>query len=191
MPSPNILCAAALATWLFIAVWSDVRTRRIPNLLVLMGIVSGFAIQVLATPGDGLFDGGWGGIGTVQASLGLLAGLLLFMPLYVIRAVGAGDVKLLAMTGVWLGPKLVLGAALLTLVAGGVMALVVMFSTRSSRQVLSNVQTMLTTAVVGVHAGKFTPLDAPASGSVRLPYALAITAGTLAQVGWLLVHASR
>ena len=123
------------------------------------------------------------------ALLGLAAGLALFMPLHLLRAVGAGDVKLLAMVGVWLGPWLLLGATLLTLLAGGLLAVVVMLATRSSRQVLGNVRTMLTTTLIGVHAGRLAALDAPTPSAVRLPYALAIAAGTLAQVGWLLAHA--
>jgi prepilin peptidase CpaA len=189
MPAPDILCTLILSAWLLIATWTDVRQRRIPNLLVLAGMLSGLALQVLAPSGSGLFAFWWGGLGLAQALFGLLAGLALFMPLYVLRAVGAGDVKLLAMVGVWLGPKLLLGAALLTLLAGGVMALLVMFASRSTRQVLTNVRVMLTTVMVGAQSGKVLPLDAPIANSVRLPYALAITVGTLAQVAWLLTHA--
>ena len=188
MPSPAILCALALAAWLLLAAWADIRSRRIPNALVLAGIVCGLTLQVLAPQGGGLFAFWWGGLGAVDALLGLLAGLALFMPLYLLRAVGAGDVKLLAMVGVWLGPKLIFGAALLTLVAGGLLALLAMLATRSSRRILANVRFMLTTAMVGASAGKFAPLVAPAASGMRLPYALAIAAGTLAQLVWLLAR---
>ena len=188
MHSPAILCALALAAWLLLAAWADIRSRRIPNALVLAGIVCGLTLQVLAPQGGGLFAFWWGGLGAVDALLGGLAGLALFMPLYLLRAVGAGDVKLLAMVGVWLGPKLIFGAALLTLVAGGLLALLAMLATRSSRRILANVRFMLTTAMVGASAGKFAPLVAPAASGMRLPYALAIAAGTLAQLVWLLAR---
>lgn len=188
MLSLNTLCALVLAAWLMVAVWFDVRERRIPNLLVANGIVWGLALQSFAPQGTGLFEFWWGGLGPWQALFGLAAGLALFMPLYLLRAVGAGDVKLLAMVGVWLGPQLLLGATLLTLLAGGVLAIVVMLASRSSRQVLTNVRVMLTTALVGVQAGKLAPLDAPPPGSVRLPYALPIAVGALAQVVWQLTH---
>ena len=176
------------AAWLAIAVWFDIRQRRIPNLVVLNGVVWGLVLQTLAQPGGGLFAFWWGGIGPWQALLGLGAGLALFMPLYLLRAVGAGDVKLLAMVGVWLGPQLLLNATLLILLAGGALAIVVMVASRSSRRVLTNVRVILTTALVGAQAGKLAALDAPAPGGTRLPYALAIAVGTLAQVGWLLAH---
>jgi prepilin peptidase CpaA len=126
----------------------------------------------------------------VSATLGLLTGLALFMPLYIFRAVGAGDVKLLAMVGVWLGPQFTLAAALLTLLAGGLLAIIVMLASRSSLQVLANVRMMLTSVMIGAHSGRLVPLDAPAEVSTRLPYALAIAVGSLAQVGWLLVQSS-
>lgn len=191
MPSPDILCTLALAAWLAVAVWFDLRQRRVPNMLVANGIVWGMALQTLAPHGGGLFEFWWGGIGAWQALLGLGAGLAMFMPLYLLRAIGAGDVKLLAMVGVWLGPQLLLGAALMTLLAGGVLAVVVMLASRSSRQVLTNVRVMLTTTLVGVQAGKLAPLDAPPPGSVRLPYALPIAVGVLAQVVWQLTHSGQ
>jgi len=191
MPSPNILCAIVLAAWLAIAVWFDLRQRRVPNLLVANGIVWGVALQALAPHGAGLFEFWWGGLGVWQALLGLGAGLAMFMPLYLLRAMGAGDVKLLAMVGVWLGPQLLLSATLVTLLAGGVMAIAVMLASRSSRQVLTNVRVMLTTTLVGAQTGKLAPLDAPPPGSVRLPYALPIAVGALAQVMWQLTHSGQ
>jgi prepilin peptidase CpaA len=105
MPSANFLCAATLAGWLLGAVWFDVRERRIPNKIVAGGMLCGLVLQTLAPQGSGLFEFSWGGLGPWQALLGLAAGLALFMPLHLLRAVGAGDVKLLAMVGTWLGPQ--------------------------------------------------------------------------------------
>ncbi|HXD07587.1 MAG TPA: prepilin peptidase [Burkholderiaceae bacterium] len=189
MPAPQLLCTLALSGVLLAAVISDVRTRRIPNLLVAAGMLAGLALQVLAPHSEGLFAFWWGGLGLAQALLGLLAGLAIFMPLHLIRVVGAGDVKLLAMAGVWLGPKMLPGAVLLTLLAGGVMALVAMLASHSTRQVLANVRVMLTSALIDVQLGRPAALDAPAPGAIRLPYALAIAIGTLGEVGWVLLHA--
>lgn len=191
MTTASVLCAIALCAWLLTAAVIDLRTRRIPNWLVGSGMLCALALHALAPAGTGLFAFWWGSPGVSQSLYGLLAGLALFMPLYLLRAVGAGDVKLLAMVGAWLGPQLLFGATLLTLLAGGVMAIVVMLSSRSSVQVLTNVRVMLTTTLVGMHAGKLAALDAPPPGSVRLPYALAIAVGSLAQVGWQLAHAGR
>ena len=53
---------------------------------------------------------------------GLALGLLLLLPLYLLGACGAGDVKLMAMTGAFLGPQDALGAILMTFLAGGLLA---------------------------------------------------------------------
>jgi len=184
--SPAMICLLTLAAWLAGAVWFDLRERRIPNSWVAAGLVCGIALQALAPTGGGLFDRSWGSLGLGQALLGAAAGLALFMPLYVLRALGAGDVKLLAMAGAWLGPQLLLGATLLTLLFGGALSLVVMLASRSSLQVLGNVRAMLVTTMLSAQAGRVAPLAAPSASRVRLPYAVAIALGTLGQLGWQL-----
>ena len=189
IPGPALLSAGALIALLLAATVIDVRTRRIPNALVASGTLIALAVHAIAPAGDGLFAWPWGSIGVVQSLLGVAAGLALFMPLHLLRALGAGDVKLLAMVGAWLGAPLLVGATVLTLLAGGAMALFVMVFSRTSRQVLGNVRFMLTTALIGAQTGRLAALEAPLASSVRLPYALAILAGTGAQLAWQLAQA--
>jgi prepilin peptidase CpaA len=190
MQTPALLCACVLGTWLLIAAASDIRSRRIPNWAVAGGMLCGLGLHAVAPSGQGLFSFWWGGLGIGSALLGLLAGLALFLPLRAMRVLGAGDVKLLAMVGAWVGPQLVVVTTLLTLLAGGVMAVVMMFATGSGRRVMNSVRLLLTTSLLGVHTGRLTPMDATLTSGVRLPYAVAIAAGTLAQVVWLLSHAA-
>jgi len=103
-----MLTLAVLATGLAIAVVTDVRTRRIPNLLTASMAIAGFVIAVLGL-----------GVTPAQAALGLLVGLVVMMPGHVIGATGAGDVKLMAVIGILVGPSVVLKAFLYTAVAGG------------------------------------------------------------------------
>ena len=188
MNTPDTLSALILGAWLLLASVGDVHLRRIPNWVIVGGVFSGLGLQVFTPGGHGLFSFWWGGLGLGPALLGLLAGFALFLPLHLLRVLGAGDVKLLAMVGVWLGPALLLPVTLLTLLAGGAIAIVMMFASGMARQVLVNVRLLLTTFIVGAHAGKFTTLDTSATSGVRLPYALAIAAGTAAQVVWMLLH---
>ena len=190
MQTAGLACAAVLGALLVVAAVSDIRTRRIPNALVAAGMLTGVAVQWLTPDGSGLFAFWWGGLGPASALFGLLAGLALFMPLHLLRVVGAGDVKLLAMVGTWLGPQALLGATLATLVAGGLMALSIMAAKRSARTVLGNVRLMLTTAMLGLQAGTPQAFDRTLASGIRMPYAVAIALGTLTQVAWLLAHAS-
>src|SRR5438445_9364994 len=98
-----------------LATQADVRTRRIPNRLtgpaLLLGIAVHAALQGPAGAGNAL-------LGAVVAG-----GLLL--PGWFSGFMGAGDVKLMAAVGAWLGYPQGMWAALFALIAGGVMALVV------------------------------------------------------------------
>lgn len=166
-----ILCA--------LAVIHDLLFRRIPNGLMVAGAVLGILFQALAPAGEGLFHFPAGSLGLTAGLLGGLTGLGLFMPMYALRALGAGDVKLLAMLGTWLGPTAVGWVALWTLLAGGVLALVVAVCTGALRRVLANLHFMLTTTVLQAQAGHCPTVDAPVQPTGRLPYAVAIAAGTL------------
>lgn len=105
---------AVLALGLGAAVFTDVRTRRIPNWLT--GAIAGAAF--------GLAFGG-GPVTPVRALLGLLVGLVLMLPGHVIGATGAGDVKLMAAVGAVVGPDVIFRAFLYSAVAGGVLAITV------------------------------------------------------------------
>src|SRR5262245_47024348 len=111
-----------------VACVTDVRTRRIPNVLTF-----GAAIAAVATHA-------WlGGVEGLRTSVtGWLVGALLFFPLFALRGMGAGDVKLLAAIGAWLGPTSTVMVAFYSTLAGGVMALVVALHAGYLRQALRN-----------------------------------------------------
>ena len=181
-PSLTLLAFAAL---LLTAVGCDLRTRRIPNALVGLGIALGLLFQTLAPIGEGLFAAPGTALGLVSAIVGALVGLALFLPFYAMRVMGAGDVKLLAMVGVWLGAHGVAWAALWTLAAGGAMALAVALATGVLRQVLYNVRVMCAASLRRMRGD---PGLVRTTG--RLPYALAIVCGTAAELVRQLMHAS-
>ena len=101
-----------LSLGLAAAVFTDVRTRRIPNWLT----------GAIAAAGFGLAFGG-GTVTPMRAALGLLVGLVLMMPGHVIGATGAGDVKLMAAVGAVVGPDMALRAFLYSAIAGGILAI--------------------------------------------------------------------
>ena len=105
----NLVVLALLCAILAVAVYGDVRSHRISNTLSLLGLITGLALQLL---GSGLH-------GLTSGLLGAGVGLACFAPFYLLRAMGAGDVKLLAAVGAFLGPQGALYAALFSLLAGG------------------------------------------------------------------------
>ncbi len=186
---PAILLAAVLAC----AVATDVRSRRIPNKLVLLGLLSGLALQATVTPGAGLFSEPFGALGLLQGGAGMLVGLVLLLPMYALGAMGAGDVKLMAVIGTFLGPLEVLGAGLSSVLAGGVLALLVALFQGSLRKVTGNVKVMVLGSVLRGMSGGSARIDAPPAATGQLPYAVAIASGTVAYLlltryfGWSLL----
>jgi len=186
---PIVLFACLLA-W---AVASDVRSRRIPNQLVLAGIVAGLALQATVTPGAGLFSEPFGALGLLKGAAGMVIGLLLLLPMYALGAMGAGDVKLMAMIGTFLGPLDIIGAGLSSLLAGGVLSLSVALVQGSLGRVTGNVKTMMLSSVLRGLSGGSARVDAPQAATGQLPYAVAIACGTVAYLlltryfGWSLL----
>ena len=115
MPEPlsNQPLISALLLLLAIALLSDLQDRRIPNVLVVIGLVTGVALQT--------WFAGLSGI--MIAGTGACVGLLCFLPFYVSGGMGAGDVKLMAMCGAFLGPLYVVLAAVASLTVGGVLGI--------------------------------------------------------------------
>jgi prepilin peptidase CpaA len=178
----ELACLVALAVVLGVAAASDLRSRRIPNVLVICGLATGLFFQSVAPEGHGLLARWFGSVGLLQGLYGVLAGLAIFLPFYMLRTLGAGDVKLLAMLGAWFGPHPMVGVAIFTMLCGGLLALGVAWWTRSLRQALGNIGFMLTDALVRVYATGQTAVSAPARTTGRLPYAIAILAGTACEV---------
>jgi len=111
MTSYQILAVAVA----LVAAVTDVRSHRIPNVLT-------FGAMLVAVLAHGYTDG-WSGAGFGVA--GWFVGALLFFPFFALGGMGAGDVKLLAAIGAWLGPAAIVWVALYASIAGAVMALAV------------------------------------------------------------------
>jgi prepilin peptidase CpaA len=102
------------------AAWIDYFQRRVPNWLNAALAVSGLAAQTVFFGWDGLADG----------FLGLLVGFGLLIGFWVLHGMGAGDVKLMAAIGAWLGPWLTLVAFAAGAVIGGVIVVVLIVLSR-------------------------------------------------------------
>lgn len=136
---------------------TDLQRRRIPNWLT-------FGAWLLALPVQMMVHGPAAGISTW--ALGWLTGFGIFLPVYLLRGMAAGDVKLMAAVGAWLGASLAAWIALVCFVIGGAWALMLVLATGKGRQLLRNLGGIALTGQAG-----------PSVGS--LPYGVAIAAGTL------------
>jgi prepilin peptidase CpaA len=169
--------AIALAALLLAAVVTDLRSRRIPNRLVITGLALAIVVHATAlmTGASPLAGPAWW-----SPVAGLLTAGLALMPLYLLRACGAGDVKLMAMAGAFLGAPAALRAVLFTLLAGGVLSIVFMLGRGVAAQAWDNLRFLTTDWLLRLRGGgqgiAFAPL---ATTAARLPYGVAISAGAL------------
>ncbi|MGO4376892.1 A24 family peptidase [Pseudoduganella sp. RAF53_2] len=176
----RLLPIIALGLIFISAMRSDLKERRIPNALVLGGLITGLVMQSILKPGMGLFNSAYGALGFVEAGEGALLGLALLLPMYAVGALGAGDVKFMAVIGSFLGPTDIVGATVFTLLAGGVLAISVAAVQGQLRQVMHNIKLIIFGFLLRAFAGQGLTVDAPAKQTGKLPYAIAICTGTAA-----------
>src|ERR1017187_9249720 len=98
---------------LAVASFTDLRSNRIPNWLALPFLLAGIVVSGLL--------GGWPGIGQSFAGLGLAA--VIYGAFFLMGGLGAGDVKLCAAVGAWIGPHQLFITLVITSMVGGIMVL--------------------------------------------------------------------
>ncbi|HZY73358.1 MAG TPA: prepilin peptidase [Edaphobacter sp.] len=159
-PAAALLCAAIGAVY-------DVRSRRVPNLLTLPAILFGLLLHFTL--------GGWKELGSSLAG-GLVCGFI-FAMLYVTGGMGAGDVKLMTAVGCIAGLPRTGYLLILTALAGGAMALGLVLYRGRFKATISNIGAL----VVHHRYQGLVPhpeLNVGNAQTLRLPYALAIAAGS-------------
>jgi prepilin peptidase CpaA len=175
----------ALMIVVCIAAVYDIRFRRIPNWDVLIGLVLGIGINTLLAAIDP-FGHWWEGL--LFSSAGLLVALLIYFPLYLLRAMGAGDAKLMAAVGSIVGWKYWLVIFFFTAVLGGVAAILVLLSRQKFMQGLWNVGFLLRELLAfRAPYARNEALDVTNPKSMKLPHGAVIAWGCLFFLGaaWL------
>lgn len=151
----------------FYAGWLDLRTRRIPNWLTAPAVIAGITVH-------SWFAGGRGALTSVEGA-GLA--LLILLPLVLMRALGAGDWKLMAGVGSILGPSILLKVLLASIFVSGLMAIVLMVRSKRVKSTLRNLAVLVHGFFVfGLRANPEISLDNPKA--LKLPFGVAVTIGT-------------
>jgi Flp pilus assembly protein protease CpaA len=161
---------AVLTVVLVLAIWFDVSRRRIPNWLTVGGAVAALVVRG--------FSGGeavWAGL--LGGTLGLSIGILLFA----VGAMGAGDGKLLATVGSFLGFGVFVQALPLIGLVGGLLALAVSARNGTLIPTLLRFRELVMHIMTFGRVGERRTLTMP--GAVTVPYGVAVATG--AAWGWL------
>ena len=168
---------AALATLVLIAAAFDVRYRKIPNWLVLTGLLTGVSLSYLF----------YGGHGLKEALLGAFLAFAVYFPLFALRAMGAGDLKLMVAVASFTGPSNWIALFLITAILGGVIAILLLLYRGQLGKTLGNVLIVLgELSHLRAPYHRDPALDVAHPGAIRLPHGISIAAGTLLFL--LLIH---
>lgn len=147
------------------AVIYDQRERRIPNVLILVGLILGLSLNIIA---DGF-------AGVTSSLTGLLAGIALLIIPFAFKGMGAGDVKLLGMVGAFKGALFVFHTFIGMALCGGLIAVVLLIA---RGELLKTLRRLWTSVLL--HLFKVQRLQetvASSNSGIVFPYALAIALG--------------
>ncbi|MGE0481491.1 MAG: prepilin peptidase [Phycisphaerae bacterium] len=173
---------AVLIPGILYASWVDFAERRVPNWLNAALALAGLAAQASWFGADGLGRG----------LAGFAVGFGLLIVPWLMHGMGAGDVKLMAAIGCWLGPWLTLISFVAGAIVGGIAAVVMITTTGRTVHALANFQTILTKLRrVDTAFSEYGGARTFGATSQLLPYGVPLTAGTIGVLltyytgGWL------
>ena len=172
LPPPGV--EAVLISLVLGAAVFDVRYRRIPNWLTVTGVLAGLALNgflAQAQGRSGLF---------VSSLLGLAIAFVVYFVLYALRAMGAGDVKLMAAVGAVVGWPNWFGIFIVTAIIGGIMALILVAARGRVKKTFWNVAFILSELRGGRPAYlRREELDVKNPKALGLPHGAVIAVGTI------------
>lgn len=167
LPAPLALALAALV---ITAAICDLRTRRIPNTLVVTGAIAGLALNLWQL----------GGLALMQSLAGLFFGLLIFLPIFALGGMGGGDVKLMGAIGALVGLWNFRAVFVFIAISGGIMALAMLWYKGELRTAFKNIGFILNELAHGRAPHKKRPdLTIDSKRSIKLPYAVPMAVGCL------------
>jgi prepilin peptidase CpaA len=172
MNAYQVMWIATLALAL-LAGWTDWRARKIPNWLTVSGFFVGFTVNLVLW---GWRNANWHG---GKASLeGAALGLILFLPFVLLRALGAGDWKLMGAVGAMLGPLSLVLVIFGSFLVAGIMAIVEVLRSGRIKETAKNLLVLVHGLVVfGVKDRPDMTLDNPAA--MKVPFGVAVAMATV------------
>lgn len=158
-----------LLAFVVTAGWLDLRARRVPNWLTVSGVIAGIAGNAFFQPH-----------GSLIAMAGIVCALVVYVPLYALRGMGAGDVKLMAAVGAFAGPSAWIAIFLATALLGGVAALTLIAVKKRVGETFMRMGTILTAVA---HKEKPTnlddSLDIRSERALKMPHGALIASGAM------------
>jgi len=164
----HVKLVAVILIW---AAWIDGRELRVPNWITFPMILTGLIYNTIIGGWSGLGDGMWG----------MTVGLLTLLPLYAVGGMGAGDVKLMAGIGAWLGAIVTWYAFCVSVVVGAIMAIIMVLYRRSWEKHYGNFLMIIMEFITIKKPGELYRIAAERKPNMLLlPYGIPICIGSIA-----------
>jgi prepilin peptidase CpaA len=177
IPASIVLAAAMIAAVM------DVWKFKVYNALTMPLLLTGLVYHVIA-----------GGMhGFLGSMAGILSGFAVLFVVYTMGGVGAGDVKLMAAVGAWLGMPLTLYVFVASALASGIYAVVLILLWGSLRETWINLQVVLFRMMaLGHHLGADVHLEGEIKRADRrrrlVPFGAMVAVGFAAILAWCIVE---
>jgi len=155
---------------LIVAAYIDGKQLRVPNWLTYPMVLSGLVFNA--------WSAGWGGLG--DGLIGMVVGLACLLPLYSVGGMGAGDVKLMAGIGAWLGATITFYAFCVSTVVGAVMAVLMVLYRKAAVKHYAQLLTILNEWMTIRNPKELSRLAAERKPTMYLlPYGIPICIGSI------------
>lgn len=163
----QVKIVAVILIW---AAWIDGKELRVPNWITFPMVLSGLLVNAWLD--------GWSGLGT--GLFGMMTGLMCLLPLYAVGGMGAGDVKLMAGMGAWLGWEVTLYAFCASAIVGAVLAILMVARKRAFEKHAVNFLVILNEWISIRSPEKLSEIAAERKPSMMLlPYGIPICIGSI------------
>ncbi len=109
-----------LVTFLSLAVIMDFASFKIKNRLILFGLIVGILLRIYDMEWTSILDG----------IIGMVVPVIILFPFFLFKVLGAGDIKLFSVIGLFYGNTFVLNSMLYSLFIAGFMSIIVLIKSK-------------------------------------------------------------
>lgn len=157
---------------LILGLYTDTKSYKIKNSVIISFVCAGLIVNYVYSGVSGVGD--W--------IIGFTLPILVLFILFILRMLGAGDIKLIATIGGILGIQFLIDSSIYILIAASIMALFKMLIKRNLKTRLNHFFTYLLHSITYRQIGVYDQLNKEEDKShvIRLSYA--ISAGTIFQI---------
>jgi prepilin peptidase CpaA len=167
-----MLIKAVLIIILIISLITDLKYRKILNIVTLPSVILAFLYYVTSKGLDGLLFSG----------KGFLVGLSILLIPYILGGMGAGDVKLMAAIGALMGTSFVFYSFIYTALIGGLIGVLLIIKAKGLKNSIKSL--FFNVVFFRSSLGSMILLNGDKKSSISFPYGVAIVLGTLSCLVW-------